>query len=621
MEVELLEIRDFIAGHPPFDCLPADALDRLPKELAVRYLRRGTSFPPTDANGDFLYLVRTGAVELRDKNDSLIGKYGEGDIYSGACVVHGLEDNIVGVTVEDSLFYLLPCSRLKELQAQHSAFNEHFNESLRERLRRALSVVQSAGSNPLLSVEVEKLLNREPISVAPGASIQEAARVMTDKRVSALLIVENDHLVGIITDRDLRSRVVAEGLAYSQPISEIMTRKLIKVSPDTIGFEALMIMSRLNVHHLPVVGRDGVMGIITDSDLLRYQSTNAVYMARDVRKCQSVDELVETCKQLPEMQLQLIGSGASATHLGQAISSVTDALTERLIALAEEQLGAAPVPYVWLAIGSQARREQTVHSDQDNALLIADDYNAGQHGDYFSMLAKFVTDGLNACGFVYCPGEVMASNPEWRQPYSVWRRYFNKWITTPERKSLMLACNFFDMRPVHGDVSLYDHLHAEVLRQTQENKIFLAYMAANALTHKPPLGFFRNFVLVHDGEHDNALNLKTRGLIPITDLARIFALAAGVPEINTLERLRAAADASAISEGSADNLEDALEFIAILRARHQAGQIKRGFKPDNYINPDDLSKLERNHLKDAFSVISDLQETLEQRYQTSRFYQ
>ncbi len=621
MEVELIEIRDFMAQTAPFDQLPAEALQQLPKQLSIRYLRRGTPFPPADAEGSYLYIVRRGAVELRDQRGELIDKFAEGELFTDACVESDIEQNFSGFTVEDSLFYLLPCHGLEQLRQRHEAFNAHFTQSQRERLRHAVEVLMESprpGSD-LMTIEVSELISRTPVTASPTTSIRGAAQLMSEQRVSALLIMEANKLTGLITDRDLRTRCIAEGLSTDEPVSAIMTRKLVKIAHDTPGFEALLTMTRLNVHHLPVVNRDGVQGIITNNDLIRYQSANAIYLVSDVRKCHSLESLSELASGLPELQLQMINAGVTAHNLGQTLSTVTDAVTQCLLNLAEKELGPPPVHYAWLAAGSHARREQTVHSDQDSALLIADDYQQ-EHAPYFTRLAEIVTDGLNRCGFFYCPGEVMARNPTWRQPYRVWRSYFNDWITKPERKSLMLACNFFDMRVIHGDESLYDRLHADVLRQSRDNKIFLAHMAANAIQQKPPLGFFRNFVLIHDGEHDNTFNLKHRGIIPIVDLARVYALSAGVPEINTVERLHSAADAHTLSAEGAENLEDALEFIATLRARHQAGQIRRGLKADNYVTPDELSQLERSHLKDAFSIISTMQDALEQRYQTGRFY-
>jgi CBS domain-containing protein len=316
--------------------------------------------------------------------------------------------------------------------------------------------------------------------------------------------------------------------------------------------------------------------------------------------------------------VHLIGSGATANHVGQAISAVTDAITLRLIELAEAELGPPPVPYAWLAGGSQGRREQSSHSDQDNALLIAD-HMSETDDVWFKALAERVNDGLNACGYVYCPGEVMAKNPKWRQPLRIWTKYFTTWIKRPEPMALMLSSVFFDLRALHDPEGLFGELQERVVKLSKTNRIYIAYMAANALKHRPPLGFFRNFVLIHGGEHDRTVDIKHRGTVPIIDLARVYALSAGLDEINTIERLQAAAETTAVSRDGAANLIDAFELINTLRMRHQAKQLRRGEQADNFLEPGQLSPLERGHLKDAFVLINTMQESLGQRYQAGRF--
>lgn len=619
MEVELIEIREFLAEHPPFDHLPSEELDELPRRLSVRYLRRGTAFPGITGDGD-LWLVRKGGVEIRDDEGALLDKFGEGDICAPVCGQRQPEKPITGITIEDSLFYLLPCDQLQALRERSEAFDRHFSDSVGGRIRRAITAMGEGDGTSLMSAEISQLLRRQPVIVAPDTTIRDAARLMNRERVSAVLICDGKNLQGIVTDRDLRSRCVAAGCNINSPIREIMTDRLIKIAPDTLAFEALMIMTRMNIHHIPVVGRDGVAGLISNNDLIRHQSNNSLYLVGDIGKARDLDDLEMAARRIPDLHIQLVQSAASAWHLGQAISSISDALSERLIHLARQRIGEPPVPFAWLAVGSQARREQTSRSDQDHALLLSDDYREEEHGEYFRALAEFVSDGLARCGFYYCPGKVMATNPDWRQPFAVWRDYFDGWIRKPEKRALMLASNFFDIRPIAGEESLYDRLRSEVLEQTQDNRIFIAHMAANALTHKPPLGFFRNLVVIHDGKHDNTVNLKQRGIIPIVDLARIFALSGGLRELNTVDRLRAAAEAGLVSAEGMESLEDALAFIAMLRARNQVNQLREGREVNNYLSPDALSKKERVHLKDAFSAIATMQSVFAQRYQTERFY-
>jgi CBS domain-containing protein len=620
MNIELIEIRDFLAGHPPFDQLPEDALERLPRRLTVRYFRRGTPFPPDNADPACVYLLRRGAVELRDAQGELVGKLAEGDLCDMPCRQAPEGGRFHGNTSEDTLVYALPCAELEELRAKNPAFAEHFDQSISSRLRKALDIMVDApaAGTGLMTVQIGSMISRAPIVATPETSIREAASVMSEHRVSSLLIMEGDRLAGMITDRDLRSRCVAVGLSTERPVREIMTEKLQTAQVDTLGFQALITMTRLNVHHLPVLDGERVAGLISTTDLTRFQSANAVYLVGDIHRAASVDTLVQISAKIPELQVHLINGGATANHVGQAISAVTDAITRRLIDLAEADLGSPPVPYAWIVGGSQARREQSSHSDQDNALLIADHAKADDDA-YFAALAKSVNDGLDACGFVYCPGDVMASNPKWRQPLRIWHKYFVNWILKPEPMSLMLANVFFDLRAVYDPNNLFPELQERVLERCKANRIFVAYMVANALKYRPPLGFFRNIVLIQGGDHDHTFDIKHKGIVPIVDLARIYALSGGLPETNTIERLSAAAAAGTLSRDGAANLTDAIELVGTLRMRHQAHQLAHGQKADNFLSPDELSPLERGHLKDAFLLINTMQESLGQRYQAGRF--
>ena len=621
MEIELVEIRDFLAERPPFDVLTEEQLDLLPKQLEIRYLRRGSAFPPADAQKSELYIVRSGAVELLDDDDNLVEKLAEGGIYTTSCQLIDFSRATQGIATEDTLLYVMSCDHLKSLRLSEPSFDRHFSESMRDRLKQAVRTLQdNTVSSPmaLMTGEIATLLKKAPVTADVASTIRETAVVMSEKNISSMMLMDDDKLAGMITDRDLRQRCVAAGVSPDDPVSAIMTSNLETVQEDTLIIQALMIMTKLRVHHLPVMRGNKVVGMVTATDLARHQSTNSAFFAVDIRKAETLDDLVAINERLPELQYQLAMSSATALHIGDAISSLTDAITIRLIEMAEAELGPPPVPYVWLCGGSQARREQTSHSDQDNALLISDEMKP-EHEAYFKTLAKRVCDGLNACGYVYCPGDAMATNPKWRQTLQVWRKYFNTWVNKPDPMSLMLSSIFFDLRPVHGETELFEELQSEILDKTRGNGIFTAYMASNALQHRPPLGFFRTFVLIHGGAHDDTFDIKHRGIVPITDIARVFALSKGLRQVNTTNRLRAAAETSILSQDMGENLIDALEFIASIRSNHQARQIRLGLKADNYLSPDDLSELERRHLKDAFRVIQDMQETLENRYQGGRF--
>ena len=616
MEAELIEIRDFIAEQHPFGLLSTELLDHMMEKLDVRYVRRGQCFPPKQNEYPSLYVIRTGAIELRNTDNELIGKLAEGDLYTSECQLIEINESSCHLALEDSLLYQMPCTELKYLCDQSPDFSQHFEADLTERLHKAAKYSNRNVDVGMASMTIElgELIKKEPILLECPATIQQAAQVMSEKNVSSIMLTQDAELTGILTDRDLRRRCVAKGLDVNTQVTEIMSRNLITMNSDELVLHALMTMTRSNINHMPVLEGGKILGMLTATDLTRHSSSNPAFMTSEIRKANTLEELQRILARLPELQLLLANSHISARHIGETISAITDVLTIRLIELAQKEIGPEPVPFVWVTGGSQARHEQSAHSDQDNAMIISDDIQESDMA-YFRDLAKRVCDGLDACGFMYCPGNAMAMNEQWCQPFSVWEGYFKDWIEQPEPMALMLSSIFFDLRPVHGETALQKQLQKGMLKLTVKNSLFIAYLVTNALKHKPPIGFFRTFVLIRDGEHDNTLDIKHRGIVPITDIARLLALAEGIDKVNTTERLMALSGTKSMSEEMSENLQDALEFIAGLRIRHQAEQIRKNLQPNNFLPPDDLSSLERKHLKDSFEIIKDAQETLKTRYQ------
>lgn len=614
MSIELEEIAEFLKQHHPFDLLPDAEINALPRRLQARYFRAGTKILSPEEQCLHLYIIRTGGTETRDPNGQLLARLSEGECFGvRAMYQNGRAANNI-TTLEDSLCYLLPEKDFHNLTGKYPQFSYFFAQMGGDRLRSGMKLLESRDDDQLklMSVKVSDLIARELVSIDKSASILEAGQLMSKERVSCLLITEgNDGVAGIMTDRDLRNRVVAEGRSFDEPVTAIMTENPISISPDQYAFDALLTMTRHNIRHLPVMTGDKAVGMITTNNLLARQSLSAVYMAGHIGKLTDPEEMAKVIDQVPELLSHLIEAGATSQNAGHIVTTLSDAATARLLQLAEEEFGPPPVPYVWMAGGSQGRQEQTALSDQDNCLIIDDAYDPTQHRDYFKKLADYVCDGLHRVGYIYCPGDMMAKIDEWRQPVRTWQKYFNKWIEQPEPKSLMLCSVWFDLRPVHGTKSLFEELHHLIVSKAKDNRIFQAYMVGNALTHHVPLGFFKNFVMIRGGEHDKTLDLKHNGVVPIVDLARIHALANGVEAVNTYERLNAVKTFPSISNQGASDLLDAFEFISITRLKHQVRQIRQGERPDNFLQPESLSAFERSHLKDAFSVIKNLQSALE----------
>lgn len=614
MDPELKEIYDFIGAIPPFDRLPIEALDQLVPSMTIRYLRSGTNLSQQNDATEKVYLLRKGAISLLSTDGRLVDMLGEADIYSNFCA-EAEADHFIAQATEDSLLYTLPAEIVKDLASSHSVINTFFAKSAAQRLNQTVKEKNKEAiiNSTLMNSSIAELFNSPATTIESNQSITETTKKMTELNHSAVLVMNDEQLVGIVTDKDLRRRCLAAGVSPSSPISTIMTAEPQCVTVNNNAFDTLMLMQQKGFHHLPVIRHGSIAGMITVTDLMRQESENSSHLTGMIRKAKSLEELIDASKLLPSIQVKLIRLGASAEHLGKSVSAITTAITCRLIGFAEEKNGPAPVPYLWVAAGSHARQEQSSHSDQDNALIISDEMKP-EDDVWFKELATFVCDGLAACGYVYCPGEVMATNPKWRQTVSVWNGYFNSWIDTPEPMALMYSTIFFDLFAVHGENKFLTEIRNNILHKTKRSTLFLALLSRNALKLSPPLGFFRDFVLEDDGEHKDMLDLKHKGIAPIVELARIYALTEGISSINTINRLKAAAGTPSLSKEASDDLIDALEFLGSLRIEHQAKQIKSNQPADNYLAPSSLSKLEREHLKDAFKVIRSMQKVIQSRY-------
>lgn len=616
MEVELLEILDFLSANHPFDQLSADDLKVVLGDIEIRYLRRGSEISNDAGLMDYLYFIRTGAMELRDPAGELLARLGEGDMLGYRASHRKGQGDIHAKVIEDSLVYQFPSITVDGLCQQHQQLDYFLAPVGGERLREAIIHGGDDGKSQLsmMTTRIRDLLKREPVIMSPAATIHETAVIMSKERVSSILITQDDRLLGIVTDRDLRNRVVARGLDFDLPITAIMSSETSTIDLDDYIFEAQLVMARENIHHLPVMDGDRVAGMLTATDLTKHHTTSAVYLVSDIYRQNDVAAMRDISAKVPDLLVNLVAADVTADSAGYVITSVMDAITSRLIRLAEERLGPAPVAYAWLAAGSHARSEQTARSDQDNCLLLDDDYAPNEHGDYFQQLAKFVCAGLNECCHFYRTGEMMADNGQWRQPIGVWEQYVDKWIAECDPATLQQTSVFFDLRCIHGEQALFRRLRKHQLEKCCASPSFLAQMTNNAISNRPPLGFFRNFVLIQGGEHDSTFDLKYSGVVPIVDLSRVYALAAGINVVNTQDRIKAVAEAGVITQDIARDLRDTFEFVSFLRIRHQARQIRDGRAANNFMSPENLSNFERNHLKDAFSVIRTMQTALSQRY-------
>jgi CBS domain-containing protein len=605
---ELQPVAEFLGQSLPFNELPVADLYWAVNKIQVQYHCRGEVFNRHTAETG-LRIVRSGAVELRDSDNKLLDRLGEGESFHIAGL-NAERGEVQATVIEDALLYRLPDVDYYLLREQHRQFDRYFSGQRSRRLRRAARYQPEPNT---MMQEVRTVMSTRLLTVGPGHTVQEVAQAMAGRRVSSAFVVEGEQLLGIVTDRDLRVRFVAEALPFATPVSQIMTADPECIRGSDSIFESTLLMTQRGYHHLPVMVDDRLAGIVTTSDLILAKQDDPVYLVQHISRQHDVLGIKDLVSGMANLMVQWVNAGMRAQQVSQILTAISDAVTVRLIQLAIDKLGPAPVPWCWAGFGSQARGEQLLGADQDNGIIIADEVQPEQL-PWYGELAKFVCDGLNDCGYVYCPGGIMATTDTWRQPLATWQHTVRRWTQTPTPDAVMRVSIFFDLRSIYGTSSLCDQLQQTMLQQASSNSIFLAALAANALDVKPPLGIFRRFVVDRDGEHRDSMDLKKRGVLPVTEIVRLHSLAHQVKAVNTNDRLQALAHDKHMTIVDSRNLADALHFIQHQRIMHQCTQIVAGQKVTNFLVPRELPKMAKEQLRDAFTIIDDAQSAVRQTY-------
>ncbi|HHF2975466.1 TPA: DUF294 nucleotidyltransferase-like domain-containing protein [Vibrio diabolicus] len=624
MEAEQLEVLNFISQYPPFDDLPEEQLKKIALNAEVAYFRQGTEILNFGDTIRDLYMVRSGAVEIYRRKGELYNRIDAGGLFGQMGLLMNNRVRMPAKAIEDTLVYCIPEDIFNELCDEFENFADYMELEDSARLRSAIS--SRSESNDFTTAKARKILARDPVTLEATASIQEAAILMAEENVTSLLIVrpaeelteeDDEQLLGILTDRDLCIRVLAQGIDTNIPVSEVMSYDVVSLDYNAYVFEAMLTMLRYNVHHLPILKDKKPIGIIGMTDIVRYESQNSLLLVSSIFQQTSVEDLKQVSEQVKDCFVRMVNEDANAHMIGRAMSVIGSSFKQRLAELAEQELGPAPIPYCLVAMGSMARDEQLIVTDQDNALILDNSYDVEMHGEYFEKFAKFVCDGLAACGYAYCTGDIMATNPEWRKTRAEWEECFGNWIDNPTPERLLNSNIFFDLLGVHGRVKWTEQLSSFIVRRAKRNNRFLACMAYNAIRRTPPLGFFKDFVMEKDGRHRNSINLKRRGTAPLADLIRVHSLAIGSRSQNSFDRLDDINDAGILPKGRGMDLRDAMELIYMVRIRHQALDIENGDEPDNNIEPENMSEFERRNLKAAFQILSNAQNFIKFRYQRS----
>ena len=481
----------------------------------------------------------------------------------------------------------------------------------------------TAGDVSLFAHPVREFLARPPVTASPGTRVRDLARQMTAAGIGSVVIVGDDGApVGIVTDRDLRGKVVAAGRDPAATLAaDVMSAPLVAVAPGAYGFEALLEMTRRGIHHLVVVDAGRLLGVVSSNDFLRLQATHPVTMAREIGTAASVDDLARLAVRITALVRRLVNEGGTTYDVGRIVAELNDRMVQRVVELHTGALapaGPPPVPFCWLAFGSEARLEQTLRTDQDNGLVYADPAPpaAAAAQAYFARLATEINAALVRIGFPECPGRIMASNPEWCQPVGVWTGRFRAWMQESGPAEVLAACIFFDLRPAGGTAELASRLRAVIRTEAPGARHLLGLLARDVVDRPVALTVFGNVRVARSEPHRGTVDLKGGGGLQLVGAARVHALALGLEETNTVDRFRAAAAREVYGEAECREITDAHQFLQRLRLVHQLGRLERGEPADNRISPGRLSRAETVLLRDALRTVGQVQAGLRERYAT-----
>jgi CBS domain-containing protein len=619
----VVQARLFLSDIVPFTFLPEEAIAHAASSLSrVSYPKGTVLFVQGKTRVGYLYILQRGAAERyyeEDGEKTMRGILSEGDIYGGISML--LNDGLAVRTmevVENSTFCMLPSQVFYELCQKHGTFSDFFSDTFGKRmLSRSYAAIVAKTLHPkedslqFFNQPLSQIYSRNPVFCDADASIRDAAIVMASQKSTYAFIRSVDpEQVGIVTEKDFTRKVIARGYPIDNPVTGIMSAPLRSISEKALVFEAMMTMMEEDFQHVGVVdANEKIVGMLSNKDILTYQGQSPLFLLREIQIAPDMEKVIEKHDQLAGLVRSLIHNGATARNVTRFISTVSDTILNKLMSMTLDEMGPPPVPFVFMIMGSEGRQEQTLKTDQDNAIVYQDPKPEAAEavGRYFRKFGDVACTLLNQAGYDFCTGDVMAKNPQWCQPLSQWKAYFGEWIHAAEAEDLLQASIFFDFRRGFGEESLISELRTHLFDSLEGWSGFFRHLTENALNFKPPLGFFRNFVVESKGRHRNAFDIKS-AMTPIVDFARVFALKNGIEETNTLERLDQLRIKKIISVKEYEEMEKAYSFLMQLRfVRQITAVMDDDLKPDNYINPKKLTHIEQTMLKEIFKRVEKFQ--------------
>lgn len=622
----------FLKNHAPFNQMKIEALHDFADKAQIVFYPAGSEIVgPESGNVRYFYLIESGKVQARQAGEVTVTEYsilslGAGESFPIGAVTAGRPSTNVYKAIEDTFCYLLPAENFLALVASSPEFNlfcTRYIACLLDQSRQQLQLqfAQKASEQQTLNSPLAGIGSRSPITVLPETSLRQALETMSQAGVGSLVIAGEDQKpVGVFTRSDLLDRVVLADLPLTAPISQAMSASPLHLEEHATAYDAMLAMASNGIRHVLVTDAEGKLtGVVSERDLFALQRVGLRQIRQTIDSAHNVDVLQQITVDIRQLAFNMLAQGVGAEQLTQFISALNDALTRRVLQLNLDNHHFDGVEWAWLAFGSEGRDEQTFVTDQDNGIVFLCDDEAAVDGlrQRFLAFALDVNKDLDRCGFPLCKGNIMASNPQWCLTLEEWKDQFSKWIRTPHPDALLNASIFFDFRPLYGKVELADRMRRHLLGLSAATPLFLQAMARNALGVAPPLGKVRDFLTDLEPGYPGKIDLKKYGSRIFVDVARIYALATGVHNTNSIQRLRLASKRLASRGEAIDAVLEGLNFIQLLRLQHQYLATDAGGQGDNLINPDELNELDRRILKESFRQARKIQSRLKLDYQVN----
>jgi CBS domain-containing protein len=623
MNTIVLRIADFLKNIPPFSFLTNDEQLHVAQSIKVEYFDVDEDIFPFDGEiKEAFYLVKEGAVGLYSEENKLSDECDEGDIFGLRALIRKDTYKLAARAIEESIVYSIPSKIYNEVISKNADATAFIAQNFANNLIKVKEEIihSSRAKEAIIEDESTAKYSKNPITCSEDTSIKAAAQIMTVKRVGSIIVTHQQKPIGIITDKDLRTKIATGKFAITEKVIKIMSAPVI-CYPETITVaEAQIAMLKNKITHLCIT-KDGtdqseVVGLLSEHDIILIRENNPSVLIKAIKRAFSVEELVAIRQKREQLLQRYLQQKVSIVFITKVVSEINNALTSRAISIAIKELKTnPPVPFAWVALGSQGRKEQVLLTDQDNAIVFKDHKDNDLVRAYFLSLAKKVTHTLNRIGFEYCPADMMASNERWCLSVSEWSEQYRKWISTPTEENVMFCTIFFDFQTVYGDSKLSDRLMDSIQESMKQHPVFLKYLGKNALQNPAPLGFFRQFLVEQNGEHKDKFDIKARAMMPLVDGARILTLDQNLEAKNTLERFTQLIQQEPQNEEVYSHCYEAFKMLLLFRTQ-------QGFEHKNsgrFINLSQLNKVEKLTLKDSFKALKELQTLLQVRFQLSNF--